>query len=155
MLILILSRTQYAVNKETGVVYATDKINKDGSSYYSERLDAAIGQSDVIEIQKKAIMEDKMYPNLKELSNDVDAFGAGGITEFDYKREVVTDKDGNQTVKSIVRVVVSGNGFKGFKDENGKVDPKSVSKDTNGNDYIDDSAHILMHEMVGHAKAHL
>lgn len=146
-----LSRSQYAVNAKTGQLYMTKNINKSGSTYYSDRLNAAIGKSDIIEIQKKAVMEDKMYPGNALLAKDVDKQAGGGITEPRYKMEVLTDKDGNETLRTTTRVVVSGNAYAGMKDENGKIIPESVIKDINGGTYYDDAARILMHELIGHA----
>jgi len=133
-----LSRIQYAVNKETGELYATKSINKKGSDYYSSRLNSAIDKDDKIEIQKGAIMKDKMYPDIKTFDTDVDKTGGGGVTERRYKLDVIKDADGNDKLLETVRVMISGNALKGLKD-------------TDGNDYKDDAARILMHELVGHA----
>lgn len=146
-----LSVTQYAINEKTGEMYATKNVNKNGSKYYSSRLDDAIKATDIIQIEKNTTMKDKMYPDIELLSKDVDKEAGGGITEKDFKLDVVNDANGVETLLKTHRVIVSGNAYKGMKDGQGNIIPKSVIKDTEGNDYNDTPEKILMHELVGHA----
>lgn len=106
------------------------------SSYYRDRLVAAINDPDEISISMGTTYTE--YPSKK--TKEVDKDSGGGVTNS-FTITTTDPKTGKKTVRKRSEVIISGNENK-------------TLKDTKGNPLRDEAADILNHELVGHAIPH-
>ena len=131
------ARGTFAIN-DRGELYMVKPEGSEGySEYYRDRLNLAIADEDILELSISETLHDKFFPEETLLDKEVDAEFGGGVTEREFKREVVGPKE-DQHIKTTTRSVISGN-------------PNTATEGADGKTYTAEPADILLHEIVGHA----
>lgn len=127
-----LAAGTFAVNSKGHLYQVSSKGSPGYSTYYRDKLVAAIKDKDVINVSINTNFTDK---STGAVSNVDQAFGGGVTQSYGVTK---TDAKGNVTTEKVSDVVISGN-------------PLTVLKDSNGQPLRDNPADILAHELVGHA----
>jgi RHS repeat-associated protein len=121
----------FSINRKGELFLKSKDGSNENSTYYRDKLVAAIKDPDVIMISQSSTFIDK-----DSKTENVDKERGGGVTVM--KNITTTDNKGKQTKTKEADIILSGNTNKNMIDSDGK-------------SLLYEPADILMHEFLGHA----